>query len=116
MTFQKSLSIVCAAADLIDANLAIQYAPVSLTDATLGNRGISNISRPLSADGLPPATHYGAHTYDDGLLSLLEDTVTYNASFSMLDFYVKGDGTTMENGIGEYLTSLGLMVIAPPEE
>lgn len=114
--FDKSLSLVCPAAALISSNLAIAYAPVSLTNATLGNRGGNNISRPLSSTGEAPATHYGAHTLDDGLLSLLEDPTQKAALFPDIQFYAIDNPDGTASGISAFLTSLGLQVIPDPDQ
>lgn len=114
MTYPKSVSLVCTAADLIDANLALNYAPVSPTDPTVGNRGIGNITVPLSADGLAPATHYGTHANDDALAALFEDSTT-RATMPMIQYKIVESGAMPAVGFNGFLEDLELMRIEPIE-
>jgi hypothetical protein len=116
MSHQKSVTLVCTAANLIAANLAIQYSPVSLSNATFADRGPTNITVPLSATGEAPATHYGAHTYNDDLLSLLEDVATKAAMFPMIDFDAIENPNGSTVGFHAHIAALGLQRVFPPEE
>ena len=58
----KSLSMIVPGAAREDANALL---------AALG-RGENTFAVDLSATAEPPATHWGAHTFDDELLTILE--------------------------------------------
>ncbi len=115
MTYPKSVSLVCAAANLVEANLALNFAPVSPADPTVGNRGLGNISVPLSATGEAPATHYGTHAWDSGIAALFEDP-TVAATMPMIQSRVveNPDGATV--GFHSLLADLELVRILPPVE
>lgn len=115
MTYPKSVSLLCAAEDLTDANLALNFAPVSPADPAVGNRGIGNITVPISATGEMPATHYGTHAWDDGLAALFEDAAIA-ATMPMIRARIADNPNGRTVGFQGFLADLGLMRIAPAAE
>ncbi|MBY8821858.1 hypothetical protein [Sphingomonas colocasiae] len=115
MPYPKSVSLICTAAELSAANLALNFAPLSPADPTVGNRGIGNITVPISATGDMPATHYGTHAWDDGLAALFEDA-EIAATMPMIQARIVENPNGSTVGFHGFLDSLGLMRILPAVE
>lgn len=114
VTYPKSVSLICTAASLVAANEALDLAPVSPADPEPGNRGTGNISVPLSASGELPATHYGAHAWDNEIAALLQDPETAATMPMILARVIDNpDGRTV--GFHDFIAMHGLVRIVLEE-